>query len=83
MQLKSQFQPLDSRLDTVRSLAVLRLAVSVRVDPTLVAISFYFTIDQAGRVVHATDRMVEEVPNILGRFIVPVRSCLAFIRTIK
>ena len=64
MELRAKFQPLDARLVAVRSLSLVRLAVSVHVDPMLVVYAFYYTTNSDGRVTYATDQRVG-VENVL------------------
>ena len=58
MQLRSKFQPLDERLTSVRSLSLVRMAVPVKIDPMLVAYTFYYVCKSDGHVTYATDQRV-------------------------
>ena len=68
MQLRSKFQPLDPRLTSVRSLALVRIAVPVKIDPMLVAYTFYYACNSEGRVVYATDQRVGVHVTPMGKF---------------
>ena len=66
MELRLKFQSLDERLVFVRSLALLRPAVSVKIDPLLVYYAFYFTLNQEGKVIYSTDQHVRTGPLSIG-----------------
>ena len=68
MQLRSKCQPLDDRLTSVRSLSLVRLAVPVKIDPTLVSYAFYYVVNSGGQVTYATDQRVGIHAEPMGKF---------------
>ena len=66
MELRLKFQALHERLSFVRSLALLRPAVAVKIDPLLVYYAFYFTLNSQGKVIYSTDQRVQTGPISIG-----------------
>ena len=68
MVLNCGFEPLFDRLIYIRHLAFVRPAIPEYVDPLLCLYSFYFTLDQNGQVIYATDQKPEYQPKVAGKF---------------